>query len=524
MLTKFTLFLWALFMKHAPMFRSLAPIVLLIATTSVAWSQPAAGRVIVEWEDNSISLLHPDPLPSDLSAWMEAFRQRPGVKAAQWDYPLEFYAIPDDPRYDGQWSLPHIGADQAWDITTGGLTALGDTIVIAILDGGFDIEHPDLAGNSWINRGEIPGDGIDNDDNGYIDDVHGWNFADDSPVHPADYHGTSVAGIAGAVGNNARGITGINWNVKMLLCTTKTVSDVVEAYQYIIRQRELYTASGGEKGAFIVATNASFGLSEVFCVEQPVWAGMYDKLGYAGILTASAASNNGLNADLTGDMPVTCASPFLITVLNSGPGDAKEPDSGFGPVSVDMGSPGSGIPTTQPNNKYGPFSGTSAAAPHVCGAIALLCSLPCETFAQTMKKAPQQAALTVRRALLDGVSPSPALKELTLTGGRLSIINSLEILEAECEQEEQNVLKILDIYPNPAQEGIEVLYNAHDQKRISWRLVNYMGQCILQEALPVADSLSLKRFYLPLPALPQGLYLLVLTDGQAQVSKAFFLQ
>jgi hypothetical protein len=505
------------------MLRFFAPTILLIATASAAWSQPAAGRVIVEWEDNTISLLQTDQQPADPAAWMEAFRQQPGVKAAQWDYPLEFYAIPDDPRYDGQWNLPQIGADEVWDITTGGLTALGDTIVIAILDGGFDIEHPDLAGNIWINRGEIPGDGIDNDDNGYTDDVHGWDFADDSPSHPVDYHGTSVAGIAGARGNNARGITGLNWNVKMLLCTTRTVSDVVEAYQYIIRQRELYTASGGEQGAFIVATNASFGLSEVFCEEQPVWAGMYDKLGYAGILTAAAASNNGLNADQAGDMPATCGSPFLITTLNSDQNDAKDPGSGFGPVSIDMGAPGSDIPATQPGNKYGNFNGTSAAAPHVCGAIALLYSMPCETFAQSMKKAPQQAALTVRRALLDGVSPSPGLEELTLTGGRLSIINSLEIMEAECEQEEQNVLKILDIYPNPAREGIEVCYNAHDQKRISWRLIHFTGQCILQQTLPVSNSLNNKRFYLSLPNLPQGLYLLALTDGQVQVSKPFFI-
>lgn len=506
-----------------PMFRFLAPIACLLVFVSAARAQPIAGQVIIEWEDSRIEVLPLDSPPADPAAWMDDFRKRPGVKAAQWDYPLEFYALPDDPLFDQQWSLPHIGADQAWNLTTGGLTALGDTIVIAILDGGFDIEHPDLSGNIWINRADIPGDGIDNDGNGYIDDIHGWNFDGNSPVHPADYHGTSVAGIAGAVGNNAKGVTGVNWNVKMLLCTTRTVSDVVEAYQYIIRQRELYTATGGEKGALIVATNASFGLSEVFCDEQPVWAGMYDQLGNAGILTAAAASNNGLNADLSGDMPITCSSPFLITVLNSDQEDQKDPGSGYGPVSVDMGSPGSGILTTQPNHKYGNFSGSSAAAPHVCGAIALLYSIPCPEFSQSLQKAPQQAALIVRKALLDGIEPAPALEGLTLTGGRLSLSQSMNLMMEQCGEEDQNVLKILNLYPNPATDGIEVEYHAHDQKRISWRLVNYLGQCIHQEVLPVVNPLTSKRFYLPLPGLPKGLYLLVLTDGQFQVSKPFFL-
>lgn len=505
------------------MFRFLAPIALLIASASAAFSQPAAGRVIVKWEDNSIGLLQLDQLPADPSAWMDEFRKQPRVKAAQWDYPLEFYAIPDDPLYSDQWSLPHIGADLAWNAATGGLTANGDTIVVAILDGGFDIEHPDLVNNIWINRGEIPGDGIDNDENGYIDDVYGWNFADDTPIHPVDNHGTSVAGIIGATGNNGLGVTGVNWRVKMMLLTTKTVSDVVEAYQYVIRQRKLYASSRGANGAFVVATNASFGLSEVFCDEQPVWGGMYDQLGEAGILTAAATTNNPIDVDQTGDMPVTCASPFLITVLNSNEADAKEPDSGFGPVSVDMGAPGAGIMTTRPNNKWGLFNGTSAAAPHVCGAIALLYGIPCDAFAQSLEKAPQQAALTVRRALLKGVKTTPALQGISLTGGRLSVSNSLEILESECLAEDQNILKIVAIFPNPASEGIEVEYQAHDQKRISWRIVNHLGQSIFQQALPVVNPLASKRFYLQLPNLPPGLYLLVLTDGQAQVSKPFFI-
>jgi len=485
------------------------------AEGSLSWSKTLSGPF-------RIHLLHIDPPPADPGEWIENFRHLPGVRAAQWDYPLEFHAIPDDPDYPLQWSLPHTGAEEVWDQTTGGLTAAGDTIVVAVLDAGFDLSHPDLAANIWLNRGEIPGDGLDNDNNGYTDDLQGWNFADDSPEHPVDAHGTSVAGIIGAVGNNGEGIAGINWSVKMMPFTTTHVSDVIEAYSYILDQRRLYRESHGEKGAFVVATNASFGLAGVFCYEQPVWAGMYDLLGREGILTTAATANEPVNVDQEGDMPSTCASPFLIAVLQTGKEDEKGPSSAYGPFSIDLGAPGTDILSTRPGGNYGSFGGTSAAAPHVCGAIGLLYSMPCALFAANALETPLQTALAVKDAILRGAVPVEDLHDLTITGGRLSVANSFEILGNQCINGLETGLGILKIFPNPAIAGIEIEYLTNGNEPLSFRLFTSTGQMIREET-PDPFPWAVKRFYLDLPSLPRGVYFLSLTDGRSSATKAFFV-
>ena len=128
--------------------------------------------------------------------------------------------VPNDPLFNTMWGMDNTGqtggtndadidAPEAWDITTGGITALGDTIVVAVIDGGFDLNHEDL--NYWKNHNEIPGNGVDDDGNGYIDDYDGWDAYDSDGTIPSDAHGTHVAGTVGAIGNNAIGVTGVNW-------------------------------------------------------------------------------------------------------------------------------------------------------------------------------------------------------------------------------------------------------------------------------------------------------------------------
>jgi subtilisin family serine protease len=146
-------------------------------------------------------------------------------------------------------------------ITTGGLTVQGDTIVVAVIDCGADITHEDL--NFWKNYLEIPGNGIDDDTNGYVDDFDGWNAQSQTGVITSCSHGTHVSGIIGAIGNNTTGVVGVNWNVKIMPVQPSSTNEalVVAAYTYVYNMRRLYNQTNGAKGAFIVATNSSFGVN-----------------------------------------------------------------------------------------------------------------------------------------------------------------------------------------------------------------------------------------------------------------------
>lgn len=430
---------------------------------------------------NNIILMKYDSSAIGSDDFLKELTQNQNVESATFDYEIQTRSgpiDPNDPNFDEQWGLSAIKADKAWELTTGGLTARGDTIVVAILDSGFDINHEDLAANVWYNRSEIKGDGKDNDANGYIDDYSGWNFPTNSPNHKADVHGQSVAGIVGAKGNNGIGVTGINWNVKLMLFEAKLVSEIISAYEYIIDQRNRYNKSKGKEGAFVVSTNASFGINRIFCKDQPLWGGMYDRLGDVGILTAAGAANNAWDLDEVGDMPTSCESKFLITVLNTNDQDQKYAGSGYGKKSIDMGAPGQNSFTTRPANAYGSFNGNSASAPHLAGSIALLYSLPCKGFATRAIDYPMQTAMRVRQALLQGVDLVPALSDYTETGGRLNVYESLVNLNKDCPAEPivQSVSESsMLLYPNPANEMVELKFMNEDHSEYEIAVYSLLG-------------------------------------------------
>jgi thermitase len=369
----------------------------------------APGRILVKVEDkapaNAIrdtnhengarleeEIPHSDvsviDLPSGLSVAeaVERYEASPDVE----------YAEPDS----------DIDAPDAWDATTG---EPGTTV--AVIDSGVDINHPDLRNNIWTNPDEIPGNGVDDDKNNYVDDVHGWDFINnDAGVFDGsgDGHGTHVAGIIAAQGNNGVGVTGINWRaeimpLKFMYNGKGTVSDAVKALNYAIAE-----------GAKI--SNNSYGWYDNCsgCFAQTLRDAIVeaDKSGHL----FTAAAGNGFD-DYLGDdndkrpfYPANYDSPNIVSVAATNQEDKLTSFSNYGANTVDLGAPGKTILSTAPGNGYGYGEGTSMAAPHVAGAAALILS-----------QDPGLDAHTLKARLLESVDKKTTLEGKLFSGGRLRL-------------------------------------------------------------------------------------------------------
>jgi subtilisin family serine protease len=275
-----------------------------------------------------------------------ALLKNPQVEAVSPNFLLHVDSnIPNDEYFDYLWGLHNTGqtggpsdidinAPEAWDITTG-----SSSIIIGVIDTGIDYNHPDLIPNIWVNPGEIS-DGIDNDGNGYIDDIHGINAISSSGDPLDDHsHGTHCSGIIGAAGNNSQGVVGVNWNVKLIgtkfLDATGygTDADALECINYMIDLKTTY-------GQNIVAVNASFGGGDY----DPVMESAIDTMGTAGIIFCAAAGNDWMDNDATPHYPssYTCSNLIAVTAVDY----MGWQNFNYGATSVDLGAPGVEILST----------------------------------------------------------------------------------------------------------------------------------------------------------------------------------
>ena len=318
---------------------------------------------------------------------------------------------PNDPGYSQLWGLNNTGqsagtadadidAPEAWDIQKG-----NPNLVIGVIDTGVDYNHPDLVGNIWTNPGEIAGDGIDNDNNGYIDDTRGWDFAynDNNPMD-GHGHGTHVSGTIAGKGNNGVGVTGVAWNAKIM--PLKMFDD---------------TGSGGYTSNAILAIN--YATAKGVKLTNNSWGGggysqalsdAINTAGQQGALFIASAGNATQNTDVTPSYPASYNLSNIISVASTTRTDGLSYFSNYGATTVDLGAPGSDIYSAWPNSTYNTISGTSMASPHVTGAAALLWS-----------QNPTWTAQQVKDRLMQTTDPISALSGKTVTGGRLNINNAL---------------------------------------------------------------------------------------------------
>jgi hypothetical protein len=406
---------------------------------------------------------------------------------------------PTDTLFNRQWHLNLIKATKAWDLSRQAANRQGDTIVIAVIDDGLHLNHPDFKNNIWKNHSEVPGNMIDDDSNGYVDDVYGWNFMGQNndisdSVNFDATHGTPVAGIIGARGNDTTGIAGIMWHVKLMIVTIADTSlsmpiyqsDAIRAYSYVLHQRKLYQNTKGKKGAFVVATNASWGIDDKMPHEAPLWCMIYDSLGKYGVMNVGAVSNNQALVDTKGDLPTLCPSRHLITVGSSTINDQYF-SSGYSQQHVDLSAPGVNVFSVKAYNKEnqisgdlyrGGYSGTSFAAPMVTAAVGLLHSYACEKFIDLNKSNPEAANLLIRRFILEGVDTIFALQGYTVTGGRLNIAKSMKIMDAYCYgtlNVNSLFLEQLSLYPNPGN-GLISFSIMLPLEELTINVVNMQGQ------------------------------------------------
>jgi subtilisin family serine protease len=339
---------------------------------------------------------------------LAALNQLKCVRYAEPDWVCKATSVPNDPSFGNLWGMRNTGqtvnsdpgvagadsrAHLAWDTFTG-----SSTFVVAIIDDGTNRTHPDLAANMWTNPGEIAGDGIDNEGNGYVDDTWGYDFYQRDSDPTGTGHGTHTAGTVGAVGNNGVGVAGVMWSCKLMALrflgpNGGVTSDAILSVQYSngkrVRVSNNSWGGGGFSQALYDAINAGKAANHLF---------------------VAASGNSGINSDSSPAYPGAYNLDNIINVAATDNNDGRASFSNYGATTVDIGAPGVNILSTYGTNGYSYLNGTSMACPHVAGAVALVTAAnPTLTYAQ------------VRSRILSTARPVASLSGRCVTGGVVDI-------------------------------------------------------------------------------------------------------
>ncbi len=384
--------------------------------------------------------------PADTLKAIAALNERSDVLYAEPNYILhkeQATQTPNDASYGDLWGLKNTGqtgnndvtgqlapgipgadikAEQAW----GNFTTGSRNVVVAVIDEGIDISHPDLQANIWTNPGEVPNDGVDNDGDGFVDDVHGWDFAHNdktifdntSGVYPAptsytgdtDDHGTHVSGTIGAVGNNGQGVVGVNWqvsimSVKVLAKGGGSTSNIIKGYNYVKLMKD--------RGVNVRVTNNSYGGVGF----SPSSFDAISVLNDDGILLVAAAGNETENSAEFSHYPSDYNLPNVIPVAATDRFEQLAVFSNYGAQNILLAAPGRGTLSTTPFNTYSFFSGTSMATPHVTGAAALC-----------LAAFPNVSIASLKNALVLSGDPLPSLNGKAYSQRRLNVYQALQTL------------------------------------------------------------------------------------------------
>ncbi|MBI4876779.1 MAG: S8 family serine peptidase [Acidobacteria bacterium] len=370
-----------------------------------------------------ILVRHQPDLPP--AAARQALQSDAAVEFAEPNWIYEHQAVSNDPYYTGGllWGMygppaNQFGSNAAAAWAAGNIGSA--SVYVGVIDEGIQLTHPDLAGQVWVNPHD-PVDGMDNDHNGYVDDVNGWDFdGNNNSIYDGgkkgnlDDHGTHVSGTIGARGGNGTGVAGVNWNItlisaKFLGRSGGTTANAIKAIDYIT---DLKTRGGLN----VVATNNSWGgggFSQA----------LYDAIARsrdANILFVAAAGNGnaqgvGQNNDTTPHYPSSYTLENIIAVGSLTSTGAKSSFSNYGATSVDIFAPGSGIYSTTAFNTYSSYSGTSMATPHITGAVAL--------YAATHAGA---SAATIKSAILNSAVPTSSVTGKCVSNGRLDVAAAIK--------------------------------------------------------------------------------------------------